>query len=302
VIVEYLPSTADPRYIWQRDHVWMHLTYSDDDFQPPQLLPAGAPPSAPITSPDAGGAVDYLNLFHVSVAHWPESGRAVVANVDHPIMRGLGLKLGEPIPGRWAGEADVVYEPAAWDILARSVEATTEPGENFLERVKQPPFHRAGLSVHKNLRLAVVSGENFTGILDDPGNTLFRALYARTLHYFLDAEPLPGEGEPLQAAGGSEYTLPEPATVRAVRYRLPDLIDYSDSLWFRKPAPYAYYVVEGSEDGRTWRLLADRQHGPWRGLQTDYFAPMRTSRIRVRGTLSTGQPLRVEDVRVFRRP
>ena len=102
-------------------------------------------------------------------------------------MRGLGLKLGDPVPGRWAGEADMIYEPAAWDVLVRSVEATTEPAENFLERVKQPPFHRPGLSVHKNLRLAVISGENFTGILDDPANTLFRSLYARTVHYLLDA-------------------------------------------------------------------------------------------------------------------
>ena len=189
VIVEYLPTGEEPRYIWQRDHVWMHLTYSADEFLPPQLLPAGAPANAPITAPEAGGAVDYLNVFHVSVAHWPDSGRAVVSNVDHPVMRGLGLKLGDPVPGRWAGEADMIYEPAAWDILVRSVEATTEPGEDFQERVKQPPFHRAGLSLHKNLRLAVVSGENFTGILADPANTLFRSLYARIVHYLLDTAP-----------------------------------------------------------------------------------------------------------------
>jgi hypothetical protein len=69
----------------------------------------------------------------------------------------------------------MIYEPAAWNILVRSVEATTEPGEDFQERVKQPPFHRAGLSLHKNLRLALVSGDNFTGILADPANTLFRS-------------------------------------------------------------------------------------------------------------------------------
>ena len=181
VIVDYLPNPDEPRYIRQRDHVWMHLTYQDDDFVPPQLVP-----------PDAGGAVDYLNVFPVSVAHWPPSGRAVVASVDHPILRGLGVKAGDAVPGRWAGEADMIYEPAAWDVLVRSPEATTEPGENFLERIKQPPFHRPGLAVHKNLRLALVSGENFTGILDDPANTLFRTLYARTLHFLLDAEPLAG--------------------------------------------------------------------------------------------------------------
>ncbi len=281
VIVDYLPSIEDRRYIWQREHVWMHLTYSPDDFQPPQLLP----------SPEAGGAVDYLNVFHVSVGHWPGSGRAVVANVDHPITRGLELKPGDPVPGRWAGEADMIYEPAAWDVLIRSIEATTEPGEDFQERVKQPPFHRAGLSVHKNLRLAVVSGENFTGILADPTDTLFRTLYARTVHYLLDAPPLQGEG----------MTLPrEGATVHGVRYHLPEFIDFTDPLWFRKPAPYAHYVVEGSADGKTWSVLADRTHGPWRGLQTDRFPPTHLSRVRLRGTFSNGQPFRVEDVRVFR--
>src|SRR5438874_1015877 len=88
-MVEYLPSAEEHRYIWQREHVWMHLTYSNDDFLPPQLLPA----------PEAGGALDYLNVFHVSVAHWPSSGRAVVSNVDHPVMRGLGLKVADPVRG-----------------------------------------------------------------------------------------------------------------------------------------------------------------------------------------------------------
>lgn len=301
VIVDYLPSAEEPRYIWQREHVWMHLTYSDDNFLPPQLLPAGAPPNAPITAPEAGGAVDYLNVFHVSVGHWPNSGRAVVSNVDHPITRGLGLKLGDPVPGRWAGEADMIYEPAAWDVLIRSVEATTEPGEDFQERVKQPPFHRAGLSVHKNLRLAVVSGENFTGILADPANTLFRALYARTVRYLVDTPPLAGEGEEgAPGADGSQFVLPDRAVYRAIRYRLPEFIDFDDQLWFRKPAPYAHYIVEGSADGKNWSLLADRGHGPWRGIETDRFAPALLSRVRLRGTFSNGQPFRVKDVRVFR--
>ena len=43
VIVDYLPSVEEPRYIWQREHVWMHLTYSADDFLPPQLLPRRLP-------------------------------------------------------------------------------------------------------------------------------------------------------------------------------------------------------------------------------------------------------------------
>jgi hypothetical protein len=301
VIVEYLPTGEEPRYIWQRDHVWMHLTYSLDGFLTPQLLPAGAPANAPITAPEAGGAVDYLNVFHVSVAHWPSAGRAVVSNVDHPVLGGLGLKLGDPVPGRWAGEADMIYEPAAWDILVRSVEATTEPGEDFQERVKQPPFHRAGFSLHKNLRLAVISGENFSSILADPAKTLFRSLYARTVHYLLDTVPLEGEGEETaREEGRSQFVIGESTTIRAIRYRLPEFIDLADPLWFRKPAPYAHYVVEGSSDGKGWSLLADRTHGPWRGLQTDRFPPALLSRVRLRGTFSDGQPFRVEDVRVFR--
>lgn len=301
VVVEYLPSFADPRYIWQREHVWMHLTYSPDNFLPPRLLPADAPADAPITQPDAGGAIDYLNVFHVSVAHWPDSGRAVISNTDHPVVRGLGLNLGDPVPGHWAGEADMIYEPAAWDILIRSIEATTEPGEDFQERVKQPPFHRAGLSLHKNLQLAVISGENFTGILDDPANSLFRSMYARTLHFYLDRARLPEDDQALSVTGdGTQFTLPVATTINAVRYELPEFIDFASPLWFRKPWPYAHYTVEGSEDGQTWTLLADRRHGPWRGLQTDQFAPVKVSRVRVSGTFSNGESFRVQNVRVFR--
>ncbi len=298
VMVDYLPSMEEPRYIWQRDHVWMHLTYQPDDFVPPSLLPADAPPQAPL-APASGGAVDYLNVFHVSVAHWPPSARAVVSNVDHPIVRGLGLKLGDPVPGRWAGEADMIYEPAAWDVLVRSPDAATEPGEDFQERVKQPPFHRPGLSVHRNLRLAVVSGENFTGILADPADSLFRELYRRTIRYLRAGPILQGDGEPLEAAA-DQFVAPAPADVLAVRYRLPAFIDFSDPLWFRKPAPYAHYVVEGSADGKTWSLLADRRHGPWRGVQTDFFPSARISHVRLRGAFSDGRPFRVEDVRMFR--
>ena len=299
VVVEYLPSLEEPRYIWQHDHVWMHLTYQSDEFVPPTLVPPEAPPSEPM-SVEAGGAVDYLNVFHVSVAHWPPSGSAVISNVTHPIVRGLGVKLGDPIPGRWAGESDVVYEPAAWDILVRSPDAATEPAEDFQQRVKQAPFHRPGLSVHKNLALAVVSGENFTGILDDPRNSLFRTLYARTVRYLRELPPLEGEGEPLAAGAGTQFALPAPAAIEAVRYRLPDFIHFSDPLWFRKPAPFAHYVVEGTADGKAWSILADRTHGPWRGLQTDRFPTARISRIRLRGMFSNGEPFGVEDVRVFR--
>jgi hypothetical protein len=276
----------------------MHLTYQSDDFIPPSLLPLDSPPDAPL-SPQAGGAVDYLNVFHVSVAHWTASARAVISNLTHPIVQGLGLKLGDPVSGHWAGEADMIYEPAAWDILVRSPDASTEAAEDFQERVKQPAFYRPGLSVHKNLALAVVSGENFTGILDDPANSLFRSLYARTVKYLRGLPPIEGEGETLAAGTNAEFALPAPNEIRAVRYRLPEFIDFSDPLWFRKPAPYAHYVVEGTADGKAWSVLADRSHGPWRGLQTDRFPPMRVSRLRLRGTFSNGEPFRVEDVRVF---
>jgi hypothetical protein len=192
-----------------------------------------------------------------------------------------------------------VYEPASWDILVRSPDAVTEPGEDFQERMKQPAFHRPGLSVHKNLALAVVSGENFTGILDDPASDLFRSLYVRTVRYLRELPRLEGEGEPAERSGDAEFALPAPVTIRALCYRLPRFINFSDPLWFRKPAAYAHYVVEGSADGKLWSLLADRTHGPWRGLQTDRFPPARVSRIRLRGTFSSGEPFRVEDVRVF---
>lgn len=301
VMVEYLPSPAEPRYLWQRDHIWCHLTDQADSFQPPRLLPPDAPAAMPITAPAAGDAIDYLNLFHVSLAYWPPGSRAVVSNVDHPIMRGLGLKPGDPVPGVWAGEGEMAYEPAAWDILLRSERAVTESAENGLERVTQPAFHRPGLMAHKNLRLAVVSGENFTGILDDRSNTLFRARYTRTLRYLLDNAMPSGEGEALQpAADGAQFDLPVPATLRAIRYRLPEFIDFKDPLWFRKPAHYAHYVVEGSADGRAWSVLADRSHGPWRGLQTDLFPATKLASVRLRGSCSNGQSFRVEDVRVFR--
>jgi len=91
-----------------------------------------------------------------------------------------------------------------------------------------------------------------------------------------------------------------PATLRAIRYRLPEFIDFKDPLWFRKPAPYAHYVVEGSADGRSWSVLADRGHGPWRGLQTDLFPATKLVSVRLRGSCSNGQSFRVEQVRVFR--
>ena len=262
-------------------------------------LPSDAPATVPIAAPVAGDAVDYLNVFHVSVGYWPEGSGAVISNVDHPVMRGLGLKLGDPVPGVWAGEADITYEPRAWDILIRSEKATTEANESGLERVKQPAFHHTALMIHKNLRLAVVSSESFTNRLVDPQSVLFRELYAKTLHYLLDSAVDLRHGE---AEEGSEVTWNAPVTLAAIQYKLPDLIDYLDPLWFRKPAPYAHYVVEGSSDGVNWSVLADRTHGPWRGLQTDFLPPTKLRKIRLRGTLSNGEPLSLTNMNVFRTP
>ena len=217
------------------------------------------------------------------------------------MVAGLGLKLGDPIPGTWAGEADVAYEPQAWNILLRSDRAVTEAMESGLERVTQPAFHHTALMIHKNLRLAVISGESFTNLLADPKCELFQRIYARTLHYLLDPSAALHDGEDLQpVAGGVEFRRDGPGKLSAVQYALPDFIRFDDPLWFRRPAPYAHYVLEGSQDGRNWFLLADRTHGPWRGRQTDFFAATEVRYLRFRGTFSNGEPFRVEQVKAFR--
>ncbi len=293
VMVEYLPSLNDRRYIWQKDHIWTHLTDQPDGFRPPQVFP----------NSQAGDAIDYLNLFHVTLTYWPPGSRAVVLETDHPIMRGLGLKASEPLPGLWAGEADVTYEPQAWNILLRSDRAATEPMESGLDRVTQPAFYHTALMVHKNLRLAVVSGESFANILADPQGTLFQEMYRRTLHYLLNSAAELRDGvafKPVQGSEAVEFTGDAPVTANAIQYSLPEFIRFEDPLWFRKPAPYAHYVVEGSRDGLTWTVLAYRTHGPWRGLQTDSFAPTELRAIRLRGSFSHGKPFGVKQVKVFR--
>ena len=295
VMVEYLPSLRDRRYIWQKDHFWCHLTDQPDSFVPPQLLPLDAPATSPISAPLAGDAVDYLNVFHVTVGYWPEGSLAVVSNVDHPVMRGLGLKLGDPVPGVWAGEADMTYEPQAWDILMRSEKAVSEANESGLDRVKQPAFHHTALAIHKNLRLALISSESFTHRLTNPESMLFREIYVRTFHYLLDSAIDLRHGEPADS-----LTWNVPVKLAAIQYEVPDLINYDDPLWFRKPAPYAHYVVEGSSDNVNWTVLADRTHGPWRGLQTDFFPPVKLRKIRLRGSLSNGEFLSVKNVKAFR--
>ena len=103
VMVEYLPDLEHPRYIWQRDHFWCLLGDEPDSFVPPRLLP----------NPEPGDAIDYLNLFQGTVSYWPRESAVVVANTGHPVMRGLGLKAGDVMPGTWGGETDIAYEPGA---------------------------------------------------------------------------------------------------------------------------------------------------------------------------------------------
>lgn len=302
VRVEYLPSLAEPRYIWQRGHIWTHLSDQPSDFKAPRLLPEDAAPNAPIINPEAGDAIDYLNVFHVTVGYWNAGDKALVASTTHPVMRGLGFKLGDEIVGPWGGEVDIPYEPRAWDVLIRSDRASPETREFGIDAYDPTPFHRVGLAVHKNLRLGLVSGENFPNILANRESDEYREIYRRTLHYLLDGSP------PLdQAANGVEPGRPNGNVIEwdrkleisALRYELPVTIDFDDPDWHRKPAPYAHYVIEGSQDGESWFRLADRRHGPWRGVQTDRFAPAEVRYIRFDGTLSSGEPFAIRNVVAF---
>ena len=54
VRIEILPSLDEPRYLWQRGHVWTHLSDQASDFLGPVLLPPDAAASTPILNPTAG--------------------------------------------------------------------------------------------------------------------------------------------------------------------------------------------------------------------------------------------------------
>ena len=43
VLVEYLPSLEQPRYLWQRGHMWAHLSDQPSKFRAPVLLPSDTP-------------------------------------------------------------------------------------------------------------------------------------------------------------------------------------------------------------------------------------------------------------------
>ena len=62
---------------------------------------------------------------------------------------------------------------------------------------------------------------------------------------------------------------------------------------------YAHYVIEGSADGEHWILMADRRHGPWRGVRTDILSPVDLKYLRFVGSFSTGEPFRVRNVQAF---
>ena len=197
---------------------------------------------------------------------------------------------------------DYVYEPRAWDILIRSDRAAPEEREFAVDAYDPTPLHRIGLAVHKNLRLALVSGENFPHILHDPGNTLYRDLYRRTVHHLLDSARVVDAGAnpvPAPQRDSALIALSKPVRIDTLRYDLPEFLDYKDPAWHRKPAPYAHYIIEGSMDGEHWSTLVDRRHGPWRGTQTDFLAPAEVRFLRFDGAFSTGEPFRVRNVQVF---
>ncbi len=300
VVVEYLPSLEEPRYIWQRGHVRTHWSEQPSEFRGPQLLAPDAPADARILNPTPGDAIDYLNVFHTSVGYWIPGSKAVIANTVHPIVRGLNLKLGDEVPGPWGGEVDFAYEPQAWDILIRSDRAAPEEREFGVDAYDPTPLHRVGLAVHRNDRLAMVSGENFPNILEGRENTLFRELYRRTVHYLLDGAAARAGEANLIPPGQRDATVirwDRPARIGALRYDLPDFIDYGDPDWHRKPAPYAHYVIEGSADGEHWTPLVDRRHGPWRGRKTDVLSTAsEVKHLRFVGTFSNGEPFRVRNV------
>ena len=305
MLVEYLPSLEHPRYLWQRGHLWTHLSDQPSDFRAPNLLPSNAVPSAPIVNPDPGDAIDYLNPFHNTVDYWLPGSSAVIASETHPILDGMGLELGDEVPGQWGGEVDIPYEPHAWDVLIRSVDTAPEGREFGIDAFASIPIHRVGLAVHKNLRLAMLTGENFPNILADPANTRYREIYRRSIRYFIETAREFSPSDDLAAAasfGPRLLSWDEPVRVSALRYDLPAFINFDDQDWHRGPAPYAHYSVEGSLDGRDWFTLADRTHGPWRGTQTDWFDPVEVRYVRWRGTFSNGERFRVTNAHAYRAP
>ncbi|MBI1357746.1 MAG: hypothetical protein GC160_25695 [Acidobacteria bacterium] len=296
VLVEYLPSLAEPRYIWQRGHLWIHMADQPSDFRAPQLLPPGAAPDAPIVAPQTGDAVDYLNPFHNTVGGWIGGSKAVIADVTHPATAGMGLSLGDEVPGPWGSEVDYPYEPLAWDVLIRSDQAAPESRENDVDANDPTPLYRTGLAVHRNLQLGMLTGENFPNILGDPQYERLRELYGRMLDYLRERSQgirAARAAAPARAIGASTFAWDAPVRLHGLRYALPVGVDFEQPEWHKKPAPYAHYRVQGSLDGETWFELTDRLHGPWRRQQTDWFEEREVRFVRFDGELSTGEPFSV---------
>jgi len=298
VLVEYLPDLAEPRYLWQRGHIRTHLGDASGSFRTPVFLPADAPPSAPILGASAGDAVDYLNVFHTTVGYWIPGSRAVIANPAHPVLQGLNLRPGDEVPGPWGGEVDIPYEPQGWDILIRSDRAAPESREFGVDANDPTAFHRVGLALHRNERLAMVCGENFPNILASPEASLYREIYRRTLLHLLQAAPA-GEPRRVSITRPNLVDMGGPERVTGVRYTLPTAIGFANPEWHRAPAPYSHYLVEGSLDGVTWLVLADRRHGPWRSERTDRFPPAEVRYLRWTGEVSNGERLRIRGAEVW---
>ena len=143
VIVDYLPTLAEPRYIWQRGHVWAHLGDQPADFVSPILLPPDAPSTAPILNPTAGSAIDYLNVFHTTVGYWIPGSDAVISNPMHPVFEGLNLRLGDKVPGPW-GE--------------RSISPMSlRHGTSWSVRIGLPPKNASSVSMHSILHRCIAS-------------------------------------------------------------------------------------------------------------------------------------------------
>jgi hypothetical protein len=305
VLVEYLPSLEEPRYIWQRGHLWAHMSDQPSEFRAPNLLPADAAADTPIVNPDTGDAIDYLNPFHNTVEYWVPGSPAVIADASHPILADMGLRPGDRVPGQWGGEVDVPYEPHAWDVLIRSLDAEPVGREFGIDAFDDTPIHRVGLAAHKNLRLAMITGENFPNILGDPANTRYHEIYRRIVRHYLETARSLKSDDNIAGIAAVEPTLlswERPVKLHALRYDLPPFIDFDSPDWHRGPAPYAHYMVEGSLDGREWFSIADRTHGPWRATQTDVFDTVEVRYVRWRGSFSNGKHFHLRNVEAYQVP
>ena len=55
-------------------------------------------------------------------------------------------------------------------------------------------------------------------------------------------------------------------------------------------------------DGKHWSVIADRRHGPWRGMKTAISSPVEVKYVRFAGTFSNREPFRVQRVQAFPAP